>query len=207
VSAPSSPARSSRLACWTGGTGYYTAKLILNLVLLAAGGAAIAAPEDSWWQLLTAAYLAVVFTQLALVGHDAGHRQIFRSRRANNLVGLVQANLLVGISFGWWVGKHDRALPGVHVLPAAAAGGRPNKAVRPFGFRLAEPFEGGTTQCGRRKGAEGSPGAVVPALVVPAVDLAHGVALVLGAVDFQPVGHISFGQVFGRLLGHAQPRS
>jgi fatty acid desaturase len=88
--------------------GYYTAKLILNLGLLAAGGAALVALGDSWWQLVTAAYLAVVFTQLAFVGHDAGHRQIFRGRRANNLVGLVHANLLVGISFGWWVGKHDR---------------------------------------------------------------------------------------------------
>jgi fatty acid desaturase len=87
--------------------GYYTAKLILNLVLLA-GGAAFVAVEDSWWQLVTAAYLAVVFTQIAFVGHDAGHRQIFRSRRANNLIGLVHANLLVGISFGWWVPKHDR---------------------------------------------------------------------------------------------------
>ena len=54
-----------------------------------------------------AAYLAVVFTQLAFVGHDAGHRQLFRSRRANDLVGLVHANLLVGISFGWWVPKHN----------------------------------------------------------------------------------------------------
>jgi fatty acid desaturase len=88
--------------------GYYTAKIGLNLVLLAAGGAAFVLLGDSWWQLVTAAYLAVVFTQLAFVGHDAGHRQIFRSRRANNLVGLVHANLLVGISFGWWVGKHDR---------------------------------------------------------------------------------------------------
>jgi fatty acid desaturase len=88
--------------------GYYTAKLSLNLVLLAAGGAAFAALEDSWWQLVTAAYLAVVFTQIAFVGHDAGHRQIFRSRRANNLAGLVHANLLVGISFGWWVAKHNR---------------------------------------------------------------------------------------------------
>src|SRR5512133_1490527 len=88
--------------------GYYAAKLILNLGLLAAGGVAFAALEESWWQLVTAAYLAVVFTQLAFVGHDAGHRQISRSRRANNLVDLVQANLLVGISFGWWVAKHDR---------------------------------------------------------------------------------------------------
>ena len=49
----------------------------------------------------------MVFTQLAFVGHDAGHRQLFRSRRANDLVGLVHANLLVGISFGWWVPKHN----------------------------------------------------------------------------------------------------
>jgi fatty acid desaturase len=36
----------------------------------------------SWRQLAFAAHLAVVFTQLAFVGHDAGHRQLFRSRRA-----------------------------------------------------------------------------------------------------------------------------
>jgi fatty acid desaturase len=49
-----------------------------------------------------------VFTQVAFVGHDAGHRQVSRSRRINDLVGLVNANLLLGIGFGWWVGKHDR---------------------------------------------------------------------------------------------------
>jgi fatty acid desaturase len=88
--------------------GYYAAKVVLNLGLLVAGGVAFVLLKDSWWQLLTAAYLAVVFTQIAFVGHDAGHRQISRSRRANDLVGLVNANLLVGISFGWWVGKHNR---------------------------------------------------------------------------------------------------
>jgi fatty acid desaturase len=49
-----------------------------------------------------------VFTQLAFVGHDAGHRQIFRSRRANDRIGLLHANLLTGISFDWWVAKHNR---------------------------------------------------------------------------------------------------
>jgi fatty acid desaturase len=88
--------------------GWYAAKIGINLALLAGGWAAFAILGESWWQLVTAAYLAVVFTQLAFVGHDAGHRQIFRSRRANNLIGLVHANLLVGISFGWWVAKHDR---------------------------------------------------------------------------------------------------
>jgi fatty acid desaturase len=80
----------------------------LNLVLLAGGWAVFTVLGESWWQLATAAYLAVVFTQLAFVGHDAGHRQLFRSRRANDLVGLVHANLLVGVSFDWWVGKHNR---------------------------------------------------------------------------------------------------
>src|SRR5215216_2750884 len=87
--------------------GWYAARIGLNLALLAAGWAAFVVLGDSWWQLLTAAYLAVVFTQLAFVGHDAGHRQLFRSRRANDLVGLAHANLLVGISFGWWVPKHN----------------------------------------------------------------------------------------------------
>jgi fatty acid desaturase len=88
--------------------GWYAAKIGSNLLLLAAGWAAFALLGESWWQLVTAAYLAVVFTQLAFVGHDAGHRQIFRSRRANDRVGLLHANLLVGVSFDWWVGKHNR---------------------------------------------------------------------------------------------------
>src|SRR5215217_4965913 len=87
--------------------GWYAAKIGVNLLLLAAGLVAFAMLGESWWQLLVAAYLAVVSTQLAFVGHDAGHRQLFRSRRANDLVGLAHANLLTGISFGWWVPKHN----------------------------------------------------------------------------------------------------
>jgi fatty acid desaturase len=88
--------------------GWYAAKIGSNLALLAAGWVSFAVIGESWWQLVTAAYLAVVFTQLAFVGHDAGHRQIFRSRRANDRVGLVHGNLLIGVSFDWWVGKHNR---------------------------------------------------------------------------------------------------
>jgi fatty acid desaturase len=88
--------------------GWYAARIASNLALLAAGWVAFAVVGDSWWQLVTAAYLAVVFTQLAFLGHDAGHRQIFGSRPANDRVGLLHANLGVGVSFDWWVAKHNR---------------------------------------------------------------------------------------------------
>jgi fatty acid desaturase len=87
---------------------YYTAKIGLNLVLLAAGWTAFVLLGDSWYQLVVAAWLALVAGQVAFVGHDAGHRQIFGSHRPNDLVGLAHANLLLGVSYGSWVGKHNR---------------------------------------------------------------------------------------------------
>lgn len=63
---------------------------------------------DTWWQLVTAAVLAVVLTQVAMLGHDAAHRQIFRSGRWNDWTTLVIGNLLVGMSYGWWQHKHTR---------------------------------------------------------------------------------------------------
>lgn len=87
---------------------YYVAKVGANIVALAAGWTAFAMLGQSWYQLLVAAFLGVVFTQLAFIGHDAGHRQIFRTRRGNDALGTLHGNLLVGLSYGWWVGKHNR---------------------------------------------------------------------------------------------------
>jgi fatty acid desaturase len=87
---------------------YYTAKIAIMAVLYLAGWAAVVALGASWYQLLAAVYLAAVFGQLGFVGHEAGHRQIFRSRRANDIAGLALGNLLIGLSFGWWTGKHNR---------------------------------------------------------------------------------------------------
>jgi fatty acid desaturase len=67
----------------------------------------LARPSQGF-RLPAAAWLAVACGQVAFVGHDAGHQQIFRTRRPNHLVGLAHANLLLGVSYGWWVGKHNR---------------------------------------------------------------------------------------------------
>lgn len=87
--------------------GYYAAKITLTLLAFVGGWAAFFLLGDSWWQLFTAAFFAVLFTQLAFLGHDAGHKQIFRTRRANDVVGYAHSGL-VGMSYGWWVGKHTR---------------------------------------------------------------------------------------------------
>jgi fatty acid desaturase len=87
---------------------YYAARITVTVVLFAAGWVAFWLVGDSWWQLATAAYLAVVFTQTGFLGHDAGHRQIFRTRRANQVAGLLLGNLGIGLAFGWWVDKHHR---------------------------------------------------------------------------------------------------
>jgi fatty acid desaturase len=86
--------------------GYYVLRMAINTLLLAAGVAAFFLLGSSWWQLLTAVFLAVVFTQFAFIGHDAGHRQIFGSRRGNDVVGYMHG-AVTGISYRWWVAKHN----------------------------------------------------------------------------------------------------
>ena len=59
-------------------------------------------------RLAVAVYLAGAFTQVAFLAHDGGHRQAFRSRKANDALLLVTGNLGVGIASGWWFGNHNR---------------------------------------------------------------------------------------------------
>jgi fatty acid desaturase len=88
--------------------GYYITKMVVTGVLCLAGWAAFVGLGHSWWQLLVAAFLAFVFAQLGFIGHDAGHRQIFGTGRANYVVGILHGNLAIGLSYGWWVDKHNR---------------------------------------------------------------------------------------------------
>ncbi|RZI94731.1 MAG: acyl-CoA desaturase [Microbacterium sp.] len=88
--------------------GYYWTKLIALPLLVGAAVLALIWIGDTWWQLFTAAGFAVLFTQIAFLGHDAAHRQIFVSGRWNDWVSLILGDLLVGMSYGWWQHKHTR---------------------------------------------------------------------------------------------------
>ena len=88
--------------------GYYVIKISVNLLLLAGGWTAFFLLGRSWWQVPVAVFLGIMFGQCGFIGHDAGHRQISSSKRLDNLIGRVHGNLLIGLSYGWWVSKHNR---------------------------------------------------------------------------------------------------
>lgn len=86
----------------------YLRRITVTLGLYAAAWSAFVWLGKSWLQLITAAALGALFTQVAFLGHDGGHQQIVRGRRGNDLVSILAGDLLVGLSFGWWVDKHNR---------------------------------------------------------------------------------------------------
>jgi fatty acid desaturase len=88
--------------------GYYSVKIAVNLLLLFGGWAVFFLLGRSWWQMLVAVFLGLMFTQTGFIGHDAGHRQISGSKRADDLIGRIHGNLLIGLSYGWWTSKHNR---------------------------------------------------------------------------------------------------
>jgi fatty acid desaturase len=62
---------------------------------------------DSWFQLLIAGALGILFTQIAFLTHEAAHRQILASGPANDSLARVLAGL-IGMSYSWWDSKHTR---------------------------------------------------------------------------------------------------
>jgi fatty acid desaturase len=86
--------------------GYYRVKITLTLFAFFAGWAVFVLVGNSWAALAFAAWEGVMFTQLGFIGHDAGHNQVFRTRRRNRVLGFIVGNVLTGLSFGWWVPKH-----------------------------------------------------------------------------------------------------
>ncbi|WP_412931744.1 fatty acid desaturase family protein [Microbacterium jepli] len=88
--------------------GFYA--IVGGVLALAFGGAVTGfiLLGDSWFQLLIAAALGVLFTQAAFLAHEAAHKQILASGPANEKLGRFLAAGVVGISLGWWNSKHTR---------------------------------------------------------------------------------------------------
>lgn len=62
---------------------------------------------DSWFQLLIAGALGILFTQIAFLAHEAAHRQILASGPSNDRLARMLAGS-IGMSYSWWDSKHSR---------------------------------------------------------------------------------------------------
>jgi fatty acid desaturase len=89
-------------------TDFYTATILFNLALMAGCWTALFVFGDTWWQLITAVVLAGAFLQVGFIAHDTGHKQISKSKRHTELLGLFHMNLLMGVAYGWWINHHNR---------------------------------------------------------------------------------------------------
>ena len=86
--------------------GRYAPRIAANTLMLAASVSVLLAAGPMWVQMANAALLAFITVQLSFLGHDLGHKQVFRSSMNNDRLGLL-VSLLVGINRSWWVEKHN----------------------------------------------------------------------------------------------------
>jgi fatty acid desaturase len=89
-------------------TGFYIAVFLVLTAAFAAAIAGMALLGNSWFQLLIAAGLGLIFTQFAFLAHEAAHRQIFSSGKTNDRWGRFIAVFIVGLSYAWWMNKHTK---------------------------------------------------------------------------------------------------
>lgn len=76
-----------------------------------------------------AGLLGILSAQYGFIAHEASHRQIFRNNKANDWLGLVLANLFAGLSYGFWLRKHNK-----HHQRPNQIGEDPDIAIRVLSF-------------------------------------------------------------------------
>jgi fatty acid desaturase len=86
---------------------YYAGVFVVLVLVAGAVVATMLLRPDSWALLGLAPVLAVVSTQLGFLGHDMGHLQVTRRPATSRALGVVCGNLLGGLSYSWWVAKHN----------------------------------------------------------------------------------------------------
>jgi fatty acid desaturase len=85
---------------------YYLLRAGSCFVLLGVA-VAVAVVLPATWLLLSSLFLAACIVQVALVGHDAGHQEVFRSPGKNWTLGLICWSLLAGVPFWYWNDRHN----------------------------------------------------------------------------------------------------
>jgi fatty acid desaturase len=88
--------------------GFYWSMIIASVLAVVAILVGVVQLGDTWIQLVLAALLGVVLAQFGFLGHEAAHQQVFQSPGWNRWVGRILAGPFTGLSYGWWMDKHNR---------------------------------------------------------------------------------------------------
>ena len=78
-----------------------------------------------------AGLLGIVGAQYGFIAHEASHRQIFRNNKWNDWAGLFLSNLFAGLSYGFWMRKHNK-----HHQKPNQIGEDPDIAIRVLSFTV-----------------------------------------------------------------------
>ncbi|MEY3561847.1 MAG: hypothetical protein RL068_999 [Actinomycetota bacterium] len=116
---------------------FYILRLVaISVIALAlwtgSGFVAWATTQSQWWIIAgfaLAALLGIMSAQYGFIAHEAAHRQIFHNNKLNDWTGLVLANLFAGLSYGFWLRKHNK-----HHQRPNQIGEDPDIAIRVLSF-------------------------------------------------------------------------
>ena len=87
---------------------YYILTFTVLALTMGAAWVGFAFLQDTWYTLIIAGVLGVLFTQFSFLTHELAHRTVFTSGKVNDFTGRIMADLVVGISYSWWMTKHTR---------------------------------------------------------------------------------------------------
>ena len=88
---------------------YYLARTsFCFLLLLICIALPFVLPASFGWSAIVSIALGFTMVQIALIGHDAGHLEIFRKTTKNWLLGQLCWSITTGVSFWYWNDRHNR---------------------------------------------------------------------------------------------------
>ena len=116
---------------------FYVMRLIVLTIAAAgfwtlSGFLATLTEQNKLWMIaafVLVAGLGILSAQYGFIAHEASHRQVFRNNKANDWAGLLLANLFAGLSYGFWLRKHNK-----HHQRPNQIGEDPDIAIRVLSF-------------------------------------------------------------------------
>lgn len=90
--------------CFASQISFYTYRFIILAIFLMLSIISLLSFDLFFFQIINAIFLAFIFGQIGLFAHDIVHRQAWKNKIIDMLVG----NLFLGISYSWWHDKHNK---------------------------------------------------------------------------------------------------